>query len=206
MSDWLELELAHRLAPAEAPGELWERVESGLAGQPARASRRSVPRDRPPARISLWRAWPVAATAMVALAAGALWLADARDPRLDIRQLAAGVSKQAVALDLRTSDPLAVRRWLRQHTGLDVPLPASTAVKLEGARMVRQGAQRVAAVEYRVGQDKVTLLVARADPRRPLPPHGGRTAVWQARDQVYALAGANPDRVEAACQLCHASL
>jgi len=204
MSDWLELELAHRLAPAEAPGELWERVESGL-GKSARMGFGGLGDVKRPRR-SLWTAWSLAAMATVALAAGALWLADARDPGLDIRQLAARESHLAAPLDLYSSDPLAVRRWLRAHTGLDVPLPPATAVKLEGARVVRHGSERVAAIEYRVGRDTVTLLVARADPHRPLPPHGARLAAWQARDQMYALAGANADRVEAGCQLCHASL
>ena len=98
-----------------------------------------------------------------------------------------------------------IRRWLRQQTGLDVPLPAATAVRLEGARVGRRGAQRVAAVVFHVKQDTVTLLVARADPGRPLPPHGGRVAAWQARDQVYALASSDPERVEAACHSRHAS-
>ncbi|HTX37351.1 MAG TPA: hypothetical protein VME43_20125 [Bryobacteraceae bacterium] len=206
MSDWLELELAHRLPPVEAPEELWERVESGLAAAPAmrcalRGSRRARAR-----RSSLWMAWPVAAMATVALAAGALWLADMRYPALDIRQLAARESGQSAPLDLHTSDPREIRRWLRDHAGLDVPLPSATSVKLEGARMVQNGKHPVAAVQYRVGRYTVTLLVARADPHHPFPPHGARAAAWQARDQVYALAGANPDHAEAACQLCHASL
>jgi hypothetical protein len=200
MSDWLELELAHRLTPVEAPEGLWERVENG---PPVRAVRRALPR-------AAWTAWPVAAMATVALAAGALWLADVRapalEPALDIRQLAAGESGQSAPLELYTSDPAEIRRWLRQHTGLDVPLPLATAVRLDGARVVRHGAQPVAAIVFHVKQDTVTLLVARADPGCPLPPHGGRMAAWQARDQVYALACSNPDRVGAACQLCHSTL
>ncbi|MGO9258072.1 MAG: hypothetical protein ACLQU1_17425 [Bryobacteraceae bacterium] len=196
MPDWLELELAHRLTPVEAPEGLWERVESG---RPARGVHRAPPR-------AVWTVWPVAAMAALALAAGALWLADVREPVLDIRQLAASEWWQSAPLELHTNDPGEIRRWLRQHTGLDVPLPAATAVRLEGARVVRRGAQRVAAVVFHVKQDTVTLLVARADAGSPLPPHGGRMAAWQARDQVYALASSHPERVEAACLLCHASL
>jgi hypothetical protein len=200
MSDWLELELAHRLTPVVAPEGLWERVENG---PPVGAVRRALPR-------AVWTAWPVAAMATLGLAAGALWLAGVRasvpEQALDIRQLAASESGQSVPLELYTSDPAEIRRWLRQHTGLDVPLPVATAVRLDGARVVRHGARPVAAIVFHVKQDSVTLLVARADAVCPLPPHGGRAAAWQARDQVYALACSNPDRVGAACQLCHASL
>ena len=198
MSDWLDLELAHRLTPVAAPEGLWDRVETGL--------RTAVPRKA--FTTALW-AWPVAAMAAMAtlaLAAGARWLANVMEPRLDIRQLAGGTDWRSAPLELKTQDPREIRRWLRQQAGLDVPLPASTAVRLEGARVIRRGTQRAAAVQYRVGKDTVTLLVARADPRLPLPPHGGRAAAWQARDQVYALAGSTSGRVDAACQLCHSSL
>lgn len=207
MSDWLELELAHRLTPVAAPEGLWERVESGLQSQAApvahRASRRSGLRSPRP---SPWAGWPVAAMATLALAAGALWLADVREPALDIRQLAATEWWHSVSLQLHSNDSREIRGWLRRNTGLDVPLPATPTVRLEGARVVRNGGQRVAAIEYRVGKDVATLLVARADPGSLLPPHGGRVAAWQARDQVYALAFSNPDRAEAACLLCHTSL
>src|SRR5580698_3657367 len=116
MSDWLELELAHRLTPVVAPEGLWERVENG---PPVGAVRRALPR-------AVWTAWPVAAMATLGLAAGALWLAGVRasvpEQALDIRQLAASESGQSVPLELYTSDPAEIRRWLRQHTGLDVPL------------------------------------------------------------------------------------
>ncbi len=209
MSDWLELELAHRLTPVEAPEELWERVDQGLQARASRTAFRSAVRRAPRSAfwtpISAWPAWP-AAMATMALAAAAWWLADGREPVLDIREWAAIEMGRSAALELHSHDPGEIRRWLRDHTGLDVPIPSVTSVRLEGARVVRRGAQRVAAVEYRAGHDAVTLLVARADPQHPLPPHGARSAAWQARDQVYALAGSTPDRVEAGCQLCHSSL
>jgi len=217
MSDWLELELAHRLTPVEAPEELWERVQNAQRA-PASASwreqRRGVwawPAQRfangtwPAQRRSVW-AWPAAAMAAVTLAVAAWCVASLCDPVLDIRQLAAAQTGRAAPLQIQTSDPRAIRLWLRQNTGLDVPLPPATSVRLEGARWLGHGSQRVAAVEYRVGGNAVTLLVARADPHRPLPSHGARVAAWQAHDQVYALASPNSDQVDAACQLCHASL
>lgn len=60
MSEWLELELAHELAPVEAPNDLWERV-------------RTAARSQPPARRT-WLAWPVAAIVMILIAVGTLLL------------------------------------------------------------------------------------------------------------------------------------
>lgn len=202
MSEWLDLELAHRLAPVTAPEGLWERIESGR-----RTVRRKPGRARPARRSTVWRAWPVVALASVALAAMALWLADTRPPVLDIRQLAAAGSHgrlRPAALDLQSGDPGEIRDFLRRQANVDVPLRAAAGIRLQGARVLRGGGRPVGAVEYRVGQDSVTLLVAHADPACPLPPHGNHSAAWQARDQVFALACPNPERLEAACLLCHA--
>jgi hypothetical protein len=57
MSEWLDLELSHHLAPIDAPGELWARVQG--AGRPDRR------------RSSIF-AVPVAAVATLVLA-GALY-------------------------------------------------------------------------------------------------------------------------------------
>ena len=202
MSDWLDLELAHRLRPVSAPEELWERIENVRAG----GSRRRTTGVRP----FLRRALPAAAMATAALVAMALWLADGREPVLDIRQLAAApdgrLAAGAAPLDLHSGDPGEIRRWLQHTAGVDVPLRPVAGIKLEGARMVRGAGRKIAAVDYRVGPDSATLLVARADPACPLPQHGGRASAWQARDQVYAVACSNPERLEAACLLCHSAL
>lgn len=36
MSDWLDLELSHHLAPTQAPVELWGRVSAAVATRPRR--------------------------------------------------------------------------------------------------------------------------------------------------------------------------
>ena len=195
MSDWLELELAHRLAPVAAPDVLWDRIENAR-NRPA-APARSF--DRP--RFALPSAWPVAALASLALIACALFLADTRTPALDLRQLAAG--HPAAPVDLHSADPSEIRTWLQRRVGVDVPLHTAAGIRLVGAGVVRQGLRPVAAVAYRVGDDAGTLLVARADPACPLPPHGAHAAAWQSHDQVYALICSSTGRAEAACQLCH---
>lgn len=59
MPEWLELELAHRLAPAKAPDELWERVRHATHAPPER-------RQRSLAFV------PVAAMVMILFALGTL--------------------------------------------------------------------------------------------------------------------------------------
>lgn len=60
MSDWLELELSHRLAPVKAPGDLWERVRPAARPEP-----------RPQRN---WTVWPIAAIITILIAAGTLLL------------------------------------------------------------------------------------------------------------------------------------
>ena len=57
MSDWLELELSERLAPVQAPGELWDRLAAGGG----RRAHRPLP-----------FAAPIAAAVMLILV-GAIW-------------------------------------------------------------------------------------------------------------------------------------
>ena len=59
MSDWLELELADRLAPTEAPEALWSAIEKARMQKQIRTQRPK---------------WPVAAVATAILALGVVWL------------------------------------------------------------------------------------------------------------------------------------
>ena len=75
MPEWLELELAHQMAPVEAPDELWERVRP--AARPEPVGRRA------------WSAWPIAAIVMILIAAGTLLLvARGEQPAIAPRHLA----------------------------------------------------------------------------------------------------------------------
>jgi hypothetical protein len=75
VSDWLELELSHDLAPVEAPGELWDRVRPGARREPRRGR--------------VWTAWPMAAVIMILIAVGTLLLvAKGEQPAPATRHLA----------------------------------------------------------------------------------------------------------------------
>jgi hypothetical protein len=196
MSEWLDLQLSHHLAAVEAPEALWDRIQSAAGPRPVRPL---VP------RLDFASAWPIAAILTLMAAAGTLWLvAKGEEPALDLRQLAIEQVRHSEPVELRSSDPAQISAWLRR-AGLDVKLPAETAasVRLVGARVIEKRGARVAEIQYKVGPDTATLLVARAGSG---PDAGHRSLAWRSRGQSYALASSSSERPDAPCLLCHASL
>jgi hypothetical protein len=207
MSDWLELELAEELRPTAAPDELWERIRSATGTEEFAAAARNRPL-RPAHRREMprasWASWPIAAIVTLMIAAATLWLvAKGQEPALDLQQLAIQELRNPVPLELRCSDAAQINDWMRRQAGVELAIPERTGARLAGARVIRKGRARIAAVTYRVGDDTATLLVARATPSADF---GHGHSQWQARGQSYALASSNPDRREAACLLCHTTL
>ncbi len=190
MPEWLEMELAEALGPVEAPPELWDRVWR--------------PYRRLPRKSSVWAAWPIAAAAALAIAAGMLWSYTIRKRApVDLRQLALAQLHNSKPLDFRSDDPAEINRWLRQQTGADARLPAHSTARLLGARIIRMGGVSIGAVAYRVGDNEATLLVARGP---TVAENSHRQFVWCARGVNYALACTDEAHPEAACLLCHMNL
>src|SRR5690348_1790691 len=101
MSEWLELELAHRLAPVAAPDELWARVQNGKPAPERHAAR-----------------WPIAAIVTMGVAAATLWLAArGQEPAVNLERAAVEQLHSDAPLDLRSSDPAQIGAWTRQHAG-----------------------------------------------------------------------------------------
>src|SRR5437763_10271285 len=101
MSDWLDLELSHHLAPVPAPEALWDRIQAVATARPAPP--REVPRV---VRPLLQSAWPIAAILTLMAAAGTLWLvAKGEGPPLDLRQLAIEQLRDAGPFEFRSDDP-----------------------------------------------------------------------------------------------------
>jgi hypothetical protein len=170
MSDWLEGELSRHMRPVTAPGEL--RVRLGLAP----AKRREFP------RMVL-----AVAAAVVMMMAGSV--AASRTAVLDLRQVAADSARSGEPLEFVSSDPGAISVWLGHAAGVVVPLRASDGVRFLGARVIRQHGVKVAAVEFRKGSDRATVLVARAGSAE------GPAACKSKRNAILS-----PD---AGCVLCH---
>lgn len=181
MSEWLEFELTRELQPVGAPEGLWGRVQ---------AARRSESKRGLSLRFS-------ASLAITAAFAAALLFNVHRTDSLGA--IAARELAGAGNLEFRSNDPAEIADWLRHEAGVDVAIPQSTRVKLEGARVVRQGGARIGEVAYRVGDQPALLLVAQVGTFHAPSRHGGNT--WQQQQQVYAIAGR-----QVACVLCHANL
>ncbi len=189
MPEWLEMELCEALRPAAAPAQLWDRIRE--------------PRYKPKPRPMLRAAWPIAAAIALAIGAGIVWLrADGKPAPTDLRQLAIEQLRDRMPLELHSSNPAEIKRWLREHTGAEAPLPPHSGAELLGARVVRAGTVRVGAVAYRVGEHEAMLLIAHTS--TPDTPHG--RMAWSARGVSYALAFADDTHSEAACRLCHTNL
>jgi len=192
MSEWLELELAHRLAPVAAPDDLWARIQKGQPAPERHAAR-----------------WPIAAILTLGVAAATLWLAArGQEPpvnltNVNLERLAMEQLHTDTPLNLRSSDPAQIAEWSRQHAGVTVKLPERGQARLAGVRLIRRGGIRMVAVDYSVGGDTATLLVARSA-AGPESGHGRMS--WTSGELSYALACSNLDHPEAACLLCHSSL
>ena len=118
MSEWLELELAHHLAPTEAPDALWQRVSGAIIA--AQVTRPHRPSHRP-----LWL--PIAAIVMVMVGTGAMWMfAKGQEPALDLGHLA--------ALDLDAREPLDERIVADGRDLAAVPETLVTTALAHGSR------------------------------------------------------------------------
>ena len=155
MPEWLELELAHRLAPADAPEELWDRIRHGRAPRPA---------SRP--------VWPIAAIVTVMVALGALWMAAKGEPSLDLEHLAQLQLRSTQPLDVQSGDRNNLKTWAQQTAGIDLNVVPSPQVQLLGTRLVRHGNERIVALSYRVDGRPAALLMAQASVKGNTPHPG----------------------------------
>ncbi|HYL75328.1 MAG TPA: hypothetical protein VEU96_14040 [Bryobacteraceae bacterium] len=107
--------------------------------------------------------------------------------------------------EFRSGDAARIRAWVLLHAGLDVPLQASTALRLVGAK----GTDGRAEIACRVGDRDVKLTVSRAragvvEVSAHQAYKGGKAVSWAMRGQLYTLACATPEDLQVACMLCHA--
>jgi hypothetical protein len=203
---WLERELGRQLAPVAAPESLWD----GINRQ----------QRRPKRRISLERSfWPVA-LAMVLLAfAGILrTLSLSREPDPLPEQELALFARSSGDFDFRSNSFAETRAWVKAQANIDIDVPASRpaadrgAVRLLGTRILRLHGLKVAAIDYRVGDQLATLFVSgkragltgSAKASKHLFSQG-RLVSWNMRSQTYTIAFAGTGNSRGACLLCHAN-
>ena len=197
----VEALLACHLGPVAAPEELWRRVQHASPSQEPRSALRMT--------------WVIATVlSLVALTWG-LHFNDNNDNnsvanRTIVRVLAGGPEN----LEFRSHEALPIREWVKQRTGLNIPLPVecSTKVQLVGARVIK-GAAPAAAVGYRVNNHYAMLLVSGSLSKRQYGighyslanerVKDAQITSWTMRGQSYALAYAAVGDFHDACGVCH---
>jgi len=107
--------------------------------------------------------------------------------------------------EFQSGDAARIRAWVQLHTGLDVPLQASAALRLVGAK----GIDGRAEIACRVGDREAKLTVSRArvgvvEASAHQTYKGGKSVSWAMRGQLYTLACTTPEDLQVACLLCHA--
>lgn len=203
-----------RLRPDPAPAHLRESVEhllDGLAGKGG-----SGPRTR-------YRRWLPPAAAVVLLAVGLALgmglksmmqrgdlLAELTEASVDQHQkLASGL----LPPDLVDASPKAAEAWFRRRLDFNVSVPElkSANLTLLGARISHLASVEVAALEYRVDQNNVSLFVIPPEayarlglsekPKfKALKHRGYDVIIWRQHGTGYALVSEIGSR---SCLVCH---
>jgi hypothetical protein len=210
---WLESELSRQFCPVPAPDALWRRIHE----------------QRRPLRVrpTRWMTWSVAIVSLLVLVGGLVWrFGVTRDPSADLEALAAremrDLANGSGEIDIRSTDPREIQRWVKAKSGIDIQLPRDPAfwkdaVRLVGARVTQSAGSSVVVVTYRVGNDFAAMLVT--DRRLGLtqnasPAHTSlrgkstgdmRLYSWSAGAEDYAIAFTNMKEPDRACLLCHAN-
>ena len=196
MNPGFEEELSRHLMPVAAPEELWKRIQTGSQAKATVKPRKSV----------LW-ALPAAITAVIAL----LCVSPRPGSTLDLagvasRELASGSER----FDLRSSDPLQIRAWVKARAGINIPLQSSHSVEFIGVTLLHEPRCAAVCVSYRVGNLNAKLLVARGGTRGPKHPSEQQTSYkgatvmsWVSGGQTYVIASPPLQNSHIACLLCH---
>jgi hypothetical protein len=189
---WLEPVLRRELNRVPAPPELWDRVVStGVVKATRRQSGRSF-------------VWMLAvASAVTASVFAVAW---------GYNPVHAGSIDRNRGIEFRSNQVSDVRNWIRDRTGLEIPLIGSSdgLVEMRGAAISKEGAVEV---HYRCGEQSAVLVVTASSGSRP--DHGyvshvaleqSTTVSWSMGSREYTLSVERPGGLQAACLACHAEL
>jgi hypothetical protein len=116
------------------------------------------------------------------------------------------VHAATTGVSLQSTSASQIQAWVKQNTGLDVPLPAkvSEPVRLSGARVAPNGVE----VDYFVRNRPERLLIAKADSPSPaghrFVDRSMKKVSWTMGSQFYSVECATAEDAQAACMLCHA--
>ncbi|GEM_PF-2443703 len=104
--------------------------------------------------------------------------------------LLAGVAWNLPRPEFRSGDAAAVRAWVRQRAGIDLPLAHSGPARIESVRLLRNGVE----LAYQSHGRRATISVSKGS---------APGAHWSAGGVFYVLTCETPGDLDGSCGLCH---
>jgi anti-sigma factor RsiW len=130
-----------------------------------------------------------------------------------------GVETHQAALEVETSDPIALTRWFSGRTDAVFSLPdrIPTELRLVGGRVIRHGGLRAAQVVFESDQGESSLFLLPSGSIRPRGESihfgglrfykgtegGYHLLAWSANEASYVLVAKGTDGAKRGCLLCH---
>ncbi len=189
---WLEAQLLRQMAQVKAPDTLWAQIENE-----GRAQRR-----RPVRRV--WMLWPVIATVLMLATGDLVWeVGKARGAvRLSDGELAAIASGTGKSID--STDPAAIRAWVKARTNRDVELNCGGGgkIQLAGARLIDFRNKVVAAISYKLDGNEGLMFVADKGITFQRT-SGERLIAWSNPNQSFTLTYPPVRELDSSCVSCH---
>jgi hypothetical protein len=115
----------------------------------------------------------------------------------------AGIAWNLPRPEFQSDDPAAIRAWVQQHAGFDLPLAAHSGPARVTSVHLNKGGVEVA---YRAGARSGAFSVSAVSVNGAVSVNKvsrGVAAHWSSGGTSYVLACAIPGDLDAACGLCH---
>ena len=200
---WLETQLVRQLAQVKAPDSLWAQIERARRSQQAQSRMRNTVRMK-----AGWVFWPAVATILLLATGDLAWeVGRARATmRLSDSELAAISTGTGTRID--SSDPAAIRIWVKARTNMDVDLNCGGArkVQLAGARLINFRDKLVAAISYKLDGNDGLMFVSKKGlvfERARASAAETRLVSWSGRNQSFSLTYPPVRSLDPACVQCH---
>ncbi len=200
---WLEAQLLRQMAQVKAPETLWAQIERRQRAQRPEAGRMETRRGE-----TRWIVRPILAALMLLAVGDLAWQTGKASSaiRLSDSELA-GIAPGA-SLRIDSSDPAAIRAWVKAKTNRDIDLTCGgrASISFAGARLIDFRNKVVAAISYKLDGNEGLMFVAdkgvvfeRARPGSA----GGRLISWSGPNQSFTLTYPAAQNLDASCVRCH---
>jgi hypothetical protein len=192
-----------QLAQVKAPDSLWAQIERERRSQQTQSRVRSTVRVK-----AGWVLWPAVATILLLATGDLAWevgraRATMRLSDSDLASISAGTGTR-----VDSSDPAAIRAWVKARTNMDVDLNCGGAgkVQLAGARLINFRDKLVAAISYKLDGNDGLMFVSKKGlvfERARSNAAETRLVSWGGRNRSFSLTYPPVRALDPACVQCH---